>query len=198
MAASEEQDAEFFRPATSMRARWWASEITEEFVWLKKHRIIWFVSRPEKKLGMMVALGEGRSPLILSGDRGLEGISTVLVEELGSIPAKLGTDALARIVRWWSTATRGAILSPERLRGEMPIVAWLHAADERIEQLFRRYCAPPAFEVRKETGAWTLDFFSLPDDGAVRRWHVEGTPRAIRAARSEEVEPAGTFRWPYL
>ena len=201
MTLADEAELEILQLGSAMRAFWWVTDVTEQFPWAKRHRLLWFVSRPDKRYAMLVALDQGMPPLILSGRNGLRAISTVLVDELGTIPGPLAPEELSKIVRWWMVASPGILLSPECLdeRKAPPVPDWLNVASPAMEARFRGYCARlPAFLPGKNAGAWTLEFCALAQDGSVERWNVEGTAEAIRSADPVEVEPPETFRRPFF
>jgi len=194
---TDPKSPEFLALEPHLTAEWFVTELSDEFPWARRHRLLWFVSKGDRSLSATFALPAGKPVVCLSGREGLRDLSTVLVDELGSIPGTLGVEALASAIRWLRTAESGALLCPQRLRGRMPLHAWFAKYDEEREQRFRRYCAPLAFERDERSGRFALEFFYLTPGGAIEKWNVEGTPALLLRAERTEIEPQGSYRWPF-
>jgi len=193
---SEEVYSEFLRLGARLKAAWWVEDLTSQFRWARKRRILWFVSRPDKKAVAVVALAASKPALVLTGTDGVAALSTLLVEELRELPGDLAAADLARAIRWLTTGLPGKLMSPQLLEGSAPLAAFVPgASDERVRR-FRELCSPPSLE-RDRDGEWRLSFRYLALKGDVEEWWVEGSAEGIRAARVAEASPPGVFHWPY-
>lgn len=195
-ADSEEVHSEFLRLGARLKATWWVEDVSSQFRWLRKRRIIWLMSRPAKKVVAMTALAEAKPALVLTGENGIATLSKLFQEEIGTLPGDLTAAELARAIRWLTTGVPGKLLSPEVLERTPPIEAFVPSGREPTLRFFREQCAKPTLE-RDPGDAWRLRFRYLALDGSVEDWTVEGSASEIRSAQVTTVAVPGTFRWPY-
>jgi hypothetical protein len=169
-------------------------EVTELFSWVELHRIYRGINHERRAAS--VAYGEG-TPLLLA-DEDLAGLSQLIVRERGALPGGLEPVRLAEAIRRLTqpdpmgfvgeeVVLHQPVLPPE---GPEVDLAKLHES--------RAIGARPASLVDLGGGRHRLGFYYWTVAGSLEEWIVDLHDRAFVQVKRRDVEPPGSFKYPFV
>lgn len=169
-------------------------DVTELFGWVGRHRIYRGVD--QERRAATVADGE-EGPLLLS-DEELGGLSELIVRERGALPGGIEPTKLAEAIRRLTQPDPMGFVGEEVVL-HLPVLP-SEGPDVDLARLqeSRALGARPASLVHLGGARHKLDFFYWTVAGSLEEWVVEFDDHAFSLVKRRDVEPPGSFNYPFV
>jgi hypothetical protein len=169
-------------------------DVTDLFRWVGKHRI--YRGIDHERRAASVAYGED-TPLLLV-DEDLAGLSELIVRERGGLPGGLEPARLAEAIRRLTQPDPMGFVGEESVLHQSVLPVEGPEVDLAKLQESRALGARPASLVQLGGGRQRLEFFYWTVAGSLEEWIVDLDDRAFVSLKRRDVEPPGSFKYPFV